>query len=626
MNKAFLLLCCVFLFASSISAQKQIDYARKLKKQFPKDKVVITNSKVVVEFDQNSKYGIFAKEKIEENFLTLDKNIEFIYPVFYSDDIKIDDYDTGPFSRVKRDDYYTNNGIFHDDIKVKYSHFKIPHFGGESNIKAELIYTDVRYIPNVFFSKPFTILEKEIQFIIPINMDVELIPVNTENYDVVVTEAVIKKNKVITYKINNLESKSKDHDLPGKTYIYPHIFIHVKSYTSDGKKINIFESTSDQYNWYKDLVLDIGNETGALTSVVDGITSSDLTNMEKIERIFYWVQDNIRYIAFEDGLAGFKPASCQKVFNNRYGDCKGMANLTKEMLILAGFDARLVWLGTKRIAYDYSIPSLAVDNHMICAVFYNDEIIYLDATEKYSKMGEYAERIQNRNVLIQNGDTYLLENIPESDADQNKQNYRMDLSLSNDMTINGKLVVDLASESRVELMNIMSTIPKKDWEKAIKYYLSSGNDLVLVTEVNLPELHRDKKYEFSGNLSFSDKISTFDNDAYVYINPFTFFSGSKLVDDRKYALWFDYKKDINLNINLKIPEEWEINSLPETLLIENNEFYFSINTTTKGGSINYSMSGRVPNAEVSETNLTSWNEAISKLNQNYEQPIILRKK
>jgi hypothetical protein len=29
--------------------------------------------------------------------------------------------------------------------------------------------------------------------------------------------------------------------------------------------------------------------------------------MDKVKAIFYWVQNNIRYIAFEDGIAGFLP-------------------------------------------------------------------------------------------------------------------------------------------------------------------------------------------------------------------------------------------------------------------------------------------------------------------------------
>ena len=55
------------------------------------------------------------------------------------------------------------------------------------------------------------------------------------------------------------------------------------------------------------------------------------------------------------------------VATKKYGDCKGMANLLTEMLRSVKLDARRCWIGTNHIAYDYSTPSLSVDNHMICA-------------------------------------------------------------------------------------------------------------------------------------------------------------------------------------------------------------------------------------------------------------------
>ncbi|MEI9945444.1 MAG: transglutaminase-like domain-containing protein [Chitinophagaceae bacterium] len=97
---------------------------------------------------------------------------------------------------------------------------------------------------------------------------------------------------------------------------------------------------------------------------------------KRSKRFFNWVQHNIRYIAFEDGIAGFKPAKANDVLNKKYGDCKGMANLTRGLLQALGFDARLCWIGTNYIAYDYSTPSMAVDNHMICALIYNGKKIF----------------------------------------------------------------------------------------------------------------------------------------------------------------------------------------------------------------------------------------------------------
>ena len=85
-----------------------------------------------------------------------------------------------------------------------------------------------------------------------------------------------------------------------------------------------------------------------------------------------------------------------------------MANLLMVMLHSINLDARRCWIGTKHIAYDYSTPSLSVDNHMICAWMRNGKPVYLDATEKYIGFGEIAERLQGKQTLIENGNSYLL--------------------------------------------------------------------------------------------------------------------------------------------------------------------------------------------------------------------------
>lgn len=81
-------------------------------------------------------------------------------------------------------------------------------------------------------------------------------------------------------------------------------------------------------------------------------------------------------------------------FSKKYGDCKGMAILLKTMLVEAGYDARLVWIGTDHISYDYSTPSLSVDNHMITAIMVDGKPIFIDGTEKFNSYGTFATRIQ----------------------------------------------------------------------------------------------------------------------------------------------------------------------------------------------------------------------------------------
>ena len=626
MRKSLLLTLILFIIISAGVSQDYVDYAKKLKKEYPDEEVIITKSDVTIEFDYKSKLGVVVYDETINEFVGLKKNFQFLYPVFYADDIEIRTFKTGGYSRVGRDDYYTSDNIFHDDVKVKYSHYKIPLFGGSSDIKYELFYQDVKYLPVIYFCETLPILKKEIKFIIPDFIDIELIPRNFNGYKITRSVETDKNEKIITFRAIDLEPISDDFDLPGKSHIYPHIIIHAKSYTRDGKKHNILNDLSDQYGWYNSLTSDIGNDPSSLKEIVNGLTSGKTSDDEKIQAIYYWVQDNIRYIAFEDGIAGFKPASCQKVYKNRYGDCKGMANLTKEMLKLAGYDARLAWIGTRHLAFDYSIPSLAADNHMICALKTDNSFVFLDATQKYSRLGDYSENIQGREVLIEDGDNYILDEIPVATASMNQEIYNLNLEITEDLDLAGEIDVTLMGESRVQLVNIINHIPSKDWEKAIKYFLKAGDKNINITDVNMPDPDRNKDYIFSSKISIPERLSTFDNDTYAYINPFTFFASYDVEKDRKFPLWFDYKNHVNVNIIINNLGDWQITHIPEDLIIENDEFSLKLIIENQNNSISYHFELINYIAEISSQNLENWNKSISILNEAYEQPIILQKR
>jgi transglutaminase-like putative cysteine protease len=263
-------------------------------------------------------------------------------------------------------------------------------------------------------------VEKIIEFRIPSWLDVDLREFNFSKAGI--EKSSVKENDItrITYKLKDVEGFQRESSSPNHAISYPHIICVTKSYTENGQRKVLFESVKDLYSWYHSVCSSIGNDPASLKEIVAKLTAGKKTDIEKIESIFYWVQDNIRYIAFEDGIMGFKPDAAQNVFSKKYGDCKGKANLLKEMLKLAGYDARLTWIGTSDLPYDYSLPSLAVDNHMICTVILNGKRYFLDGTEDFIAFNDYAQRIQGKQVLIEDGYNFIIDKVPDFPAKRNR--------------------------------------------------------------------------------------------------------------------------------------------------------------------------------------------------------------
>ena len=109
-----------------------------------------------------------------------------------------------------------------------------------------------------------------------------------------------------------------------------------------------------------------------------------------------------------------------------------MANLLTEMLKLAGFDAHFAWIGTKDIPYDIKdVKSLCAANHAISVLYLKGKTYFIDGTEKYGAFGTDAYRIQGKTVLVQNGDTYKTEKVPDAKIDDNQIITKATLKLDN---------------------------------------------------------------------------------------------------------------------------------------------------------------------------------------------------
>ncbi|MFN6945313.1 MAG: transglutaminase-like domain-containing protein, partial [Cytophagaceae bacterium] len=478
------------VFSQIKPTKEELSYAQELRKKFPKDDFYSTESQVKFSFeyskDKKDLTPVKVNEVKSESIVRIKdgKSVSFANSVGYNNSSSVSEikvYDKKgtlkKYDAVTQRKTYESSGIFHSDAKVFIYSLHFPDQGNFYRYDLFKRYEDVKYLTAVYFHEHYPIGEKTLVFELPEWVDVELKEMNMDGYDLIksVTSDPKKKTTTYSFTLKKLEAHRSESNSPGPSFILPHILVLSKSYTAkDGSKQTLFNTTQDLYNWYAGLVKEIGNETDFLKNLVDKITASAKTDEEKIEAMFYWVQDNIRYIAFEEGIAGFKPEKCNKVFDYKYGDCKGMANLLKEMLITAGFDARLAWLGTRHIAYDYSIPSIAVDNHMICVLMYKGEKYFLDPTETYVSFGDVAHRIQGRQTIIENGDKFELAMIPEYSNEKNKVEIIRKLEVQDDLLV-GESIERYNGEGKRNIMRGYNSIKTDKKEEALKNFLSGRN-------------------------------------------------------------------------------------------------------------------------------------------------------
>ena len=597
--------------------------------------VVISNAKEEYAFEYNKKdKNVVVKQNLTTTYKCKDFRTQIGISEFYDDKTSIDDvgiYVNGNKAKYiyPKYEYYSINDIFYSDAHVCYFNLPLEKKGTTSEVSFEKTISDPRYFTSIYFSDNYNVENKVVNIVVPRWMKIDIKEFNFNGKEINKTTVYDSKRDadIITYAIKNIGERVSENASPGGTYTEPHLLILCKTAdVEDGKKTYLGTIT-DLYAWYRSLTKNLDNDVVILKAKAGEIVGDAKTKIEKIKKIFYWVQDNIRYVAFEDGLAGFKPAKADDVLKKKYGDCKGMAHLTKELLKAEGFDARLCWIGTNHIAYDYSTPSIAVDNHMICALILEGKTYFLDATENYISFNEYAERIQGRQVLIEDGDKYIFTKVPSTNYTQNLDAEKSFLVI-NGKDMEGSITREWKGEEKEHIFTQLNTIKKENGIESFIKYLSGNNKDYLVADFKSSDLFDfDKPLNVQYKMKHVNAVSNFGNDLYLDIDfkkelaDFTFD-----LKERTHDYWFSYKINSTRDIELTIPEGYSVTASPMNVAIKNDDYEISAAITKTSNKLFYSKKVIIKNTKLKKEKFAQWNSDIEKLNAFYNEQIVLSKK
>tara|TARA_B100000809_G_C15126056_1_gene526265 strand:- start:317 stop:2248 length:1932 start_codon:yes stop_codon:yes gene_type:complete len=614
---------------------EDIAVALELQKKFPKSDYgsLSTVSTYTFNYVPRTK-KVEASLRYNETIIGLKEGKSYQNTVWYNDESFV----TSPTGRNyhNKEKYISNSrtssgsdGIFYSDAKVLRYSFNLQTRGDKTTYSYENEYSDIKYLTKAFFQSHYPMKEKKIIFEIPKWLTLDFLEVNFEGYNISKSEAFNSKKKVnvVTYTFNNSKPIiSSDYSASWSASL-PHILILAKKYNSKGKDFNLLSDTKDLYDWYASLIKEVENKPEDLEDLVTEITANTKSDEDKVKKIFYWVQDNIRYIAFENGIMGFKPDNANNVCKKKYGDCKGMANLTAEMLKIAGFDARLTWIGTRSIPYTYATPSLAVDNHMITTLFLNDKKYYLDATEKGVAFKDYAHRIQGQDVLIENKDSFIIDKVPEFDAKHNEKKVTIDYVIDGNRLL-GKGENTYNGKEKTSLYRDIGYVAKIDLEERVKSFLAKRDKNNTISNLNITNAtDRNLPIKFKYNIKTLNHLISVSNETYISLELDHDFEKITTEEDRIIDMDFGGKYYKNQTITLKTPENTKVDYLPKSILVSNNEFIFDLNYSfdeTKR-TIIYNKKITLKTGVISDSNFKVWNETIKKIKTFYNDQIIIIK-
>jgi len=611
--------------------------ADELKKKYKNEGIVYLESKDEITFSiskSNSGKLISANLKTCNDAIVIRDNFVFKDGLMYDDQSEIKSMtcqmgghgSKTPLSCTRKG--YESEGIFYDDSKICYFDLNLGTRGLRPTFEYNKLYRDVKYFCSIFFNEYHPTLKKEIKFIVPNWLDLELKEFNFDGYNIIkeITDSEDKKSKVITFKVTDLVALKNEKNAPSICRSYPHLVLLFKNFSDKGKSIKLFNSIADVYAWEKNLYDGIGNNIETIKPLVDNLVQGKKTDFEKIEAIYYWVHDNIRYIAYENGIMGYKPVSAQEVLKNKFGDCKGMANLLKEMLLLAGYDARLTILGTNDLPYDFSIPSLCVANHMICTLILNNKRYFLDGTDDYVAFNDYSNWIQGKQVLIEDGENYIIDQIPAYGKERNKQTGVCQMSLDKDVLM-GNMKMIINGEQKTEILDFLAETKSDNRTETFKQFITNGNNNITITNCILPDLtDRENPISLDYNFELSNQVTRASKEEYILLDYEKELEKLEIDSSRANDYEFHYKVFITSHIEFTVPSDRTVNYVPAPIKIAQPDFSFELEYEVEGNKVNYIKTITIDNAVIRKKDFKTWNTCIKSLKQFYNDPLVLIKK
>lgn len=593
--------------------------------QTENDNIVISAGLETYDFTQKNNVVNIVKY-CDTEYLATKKSDQVMVAEFYNLQSELKDVDVDGVRVSPSYEHLTDDEIFYSDDKVCY--YSLPFKYKDKRIKVQFkkIFKDPRYFSAIYLVEPFFIQSKTIKVNVPDWIEIELIEKNFSNN---ITKSVTKKGTFTeySYTITNQKQAKSESNMQGRSYIYPHLLVRVKSANLQGITERYFDTLDDQYAWYKKITQTMTNDEQVIKSKSDDIILGCSTDWDKIKKILAWVQDNIRYIAFEDGMAAFKPDEAQEVIRKKYGDCKGMANLTKELLCAQGYDARLTWVGTSHIAYDYSTPSLIVDNHMICTLYYGGKTYFLDPTVDYLLPGELPHTIQGRQALVDNGEKYILEKIPELPPDFNKDSLQCDYKIENGKLI-GKAKYNYSGESKFKILSIYNHTPSDKKELMLKAFFDKNDALDKMSNIDVSGLEKNAQtVSIQFDVENQSTIQVVNNDIYVGLDMDKDIQELSIdTVKRQNNFLFSFKHNIIRNSTLVIPSGFYLSYKPENFSINHPKYAFSITYKVEKDKITYRKEMIIKDLLIKKEDFKQWNDDLKKFRDAFLEQMVLTKK
>lgn len=239
---------------------------------------------------------------------------------------------------------------------------------------------------------------------------------------------VVEGERTVEVVGRDLAPLPREDDRPPAHALLPHVWM--RWWSPDGSRG--FKDWDAVARWNEELTAPVLKERGGAEAVAARLRPKDPADLpEALGRMFEYASREIRYVAVELGIGGWKPHTPAFVVEKKFGDCKDKTFLMRAILEVWGFPSYMVDVRTRDLGpMEPDAPTFGQFDHAILAVPLPDgigqdlwtvrevaglgRVLFLDATASDSSPWSLREDVQGTRAVINRGDRAYLVDIPEA--------------------------------------------------------------------------------------------------------------------------------------------------------------------------------------------------------------------
>lgn len=361
-------------------------------------------------------------------------------------------------------------------------------------------------------------------------------------------------------------------------------------------------------------------KTSYFENDVDELTAGVSDDMKKASMIYNFIRDKVKW---NGNYGKYTDVGVRKAYKENTGNVAEMNLILTAMLRHAGLNANPVILSSRNHGIKM-FPTLDGFNYVIAAIEVENAVILLDATNYYGEPNVLPMRALNWSgkLIRKDGSWSDISLMPRTAA---MRVTSINVTLNENGDIEGKQRTQFTSHNALGFREVYAKADKEDYLEKLENNIGDieidEHDVKNLKKIGKPVL---ESYAFTKESQaevIGDKI---------YFSPLFFLATSENIfkaEERVYPIDFGYPWKRKIMMNIKLPEGYEVESLPEATAVrlpENLGLYtFNISKTPMGISV--VMSKEINSSIITPDKYSALREFYKVLVEKEQEKVVLKK-